>query len=75
MFEELKLTKDFTIFTSTITNVDNSLLVKDLDYNCDISKETISDETSPGIQSKICIFSKNIENVRNEILKKVISHF
>ena len=75
MFKELKLTKDFTIFTSTITNIDNSLLVKDLEYNCDISKKTVNHEKSPGIQSKICIVSKNIEDIRNEILKKVISHF
>jgi len=75
MFTKLKLSKDFTIFTSTITNIDNSLLVKDLVYNCDISKKTISHEKSPGIQSKICIVSKNIEDIRSEILKKVISHF
>ena len=75
MFKELKLSKDFTIFTSTITNIDNSLLVKDLEYNCDISKKTVNHEESPGIQSKIVIVSKNIEDIRNEILKKVISHF
>jgi hypothetical protein len=75
MFTKLKLSKDFTIFTSTITNIDNSLLVKDLVYNCDISKKTISHEKSPGVQSKICVVSKNIEDIRNEILKKVILHF
>ena len=75
MFKELKLSKDFTIFTSTITNIDNSLLVKDLEYNCDISKKTVNHEESPGIQSKIVIVSKNIEDIRNEILKRVISHF
>ena len=75
MFKELKLTEDFIILTSTITNVDNSLLVKDLEYNCDIAKETYNGEKSPGIQSKICIVSKNIEYIRNEILKRVISHF
>ena len=75
MFKELKLSKNFTIFTSTITNIDNSLLVKDLEYNCDISKKTVNHEESPGIQSKIVIVSKNIEDIRNEILKRVISHF
>jgi hypothetical protein len=75
MFTKLKLSKNFTIFTSTITNIDNSLLVKDLVYNCDISKKTISHEKSPGVQSKICVVSKNIEDIRNEILKKVILHF
>ena len=75
MFKELKLTKDLTIFTSTITNIDNSLLVKDLEYNCDISKKTINHETSPGIQSRICIVSKSIKDIRNEILKKLILHF
>ena len=39
MFEELKLTEDLTIFTSKITNIDNSMLVKDLEYNCDVSKQ------------------------------------
>ena len=75
MFTKLKLSKNFTIFTSTITNIDNSLLVKDLVYNCDISKKTISHEKSPGVQSRIYIVSKNIEDIRSEILKKVISHF
>ena len=75
MFKELKLSKNFTIFTSTITNIDNSLLVKDLEYNCDISKKTVNHEESPGIQSKIVIVSKNIEDIRNEILKRAISHF
>ena len=75
MFKELKLTKDLTIFTSTITNIDNSLLVKDLEYNCEISKKTVNHEKSPGIQSKIFIVSKNITKLRDELLKMFISHF
>ena len=75
MFEEFKLNEDLTIFTSMITNIDNSMLVKDLEYNCDVSKLTINTEDSVGIQSKICITSKNITNLQNEILKKVTSHF
>ena len=75
MFKELKLTEDFTIFTSTITNVDNSMLVKDLEYNCDVSKHTVDDKIGPGKQSKIFITSKNIIDIRNEVSKLLISHF
>jgi hypothetical protein len=76
MFKELKLTEDFEILTSTITNIDNSMLVKDLEYNCEISKVTnYSRPGSPGIQSRIAIISKNITDIRNEVLKLVISHF
>ena len=59
MFKELKLTENFTILTSTITNIDNSMLVKDFEYNCDISKYT-TDDSTPGKQSRIHIISKNI---------------
>jgi hypothetical protein len=75
MFEELKLTEDFKIFTSMITNVDNSMLAKDLEYNCDVSKQTTNTENSPGIQSRICITSKNITDIQNNILKMFITHF
>jgi hypothetical protein len=75
MFEELKLNEDLTIFTSTITNIDNSMLVKDLEYNCDVSKLTTNKINSPGIQSRIEVTSKNIIDIRNEILKKVLLHF
>ena len=82
MFKELKLAEDFTILTSTITNIDNSMLVKDFEYNCDISKLTTYSKPgapgvpdSPGIQSRIYIISKNITDIRNEVLKMFISHF
>jgi hypothetical protein len=77
MFKELKLTENFTILTSTIINIDNSILVKDLEYNCDISKFTGygNKPGSLGIQSKIFIVSKNITNLRDELLKLFISHF
>jgi hypothetical protein len=76
MFKELKLTDDLTIFTSTITNVDNTMLVEDLEYNCSISKHTIGDRIgAPGKQSRIYIISKNITDIRNEVLKMFISHF
>jgi hypothetical protein len=76
MFKELKLTEDFTILTSTITNVNNSMLVKDIEYNCDISKQTYGDKPGqPGKQSRIVITSKNITDIRAEALKLVISHF
>jgi hypothetical protein len=75
MFKEIKLTKDLTIYTSKITNIDNSMLVKDFEYNCDISKQTTHTKYSPGIQSRIYIISKNIANLKNEVLKKIISHF
>lgn len=75
MFEELKLTEDLTIFTSKITNIDNSMLVKDLEYNCDVSKQTTNTKDSPGIQSNICVISKNIADLQNETLKRVKSHF
>ena len=74
MFKELKLTENFTILTSTITNIDNSMLVKDFEYNCDISKYT-TDDSTPGKQSRIHIISKNITNIRNEVLKMIIFHF
>jgi hypothetical protein len=79
MFKELKLTEDLTIFTSMITNIDNPMLVRDLEYNCDISKLTLGARAglpgTPGKQSRIQITSKNIEDIRNEILKLIISHF
>ena len=74
MFEEFKLTEDFTIFKSTITNIDNPTLVKDFEYNCDISKYT-TDDSTPGKQSRIHIISKNITDIRNEVLKMVMLHF
>jgi hypothetical protein len=75
MFEELKLNEDLTIFNSKITNIDNAMLVKDLEYNCDVSKRTIHDTTTNGTQCKIEVISKNITDIRNEILKKVLLHF
>jgi len=76
MFQELKLSDDLTILTSTITNVDNSMLVKDFEYNCDVSKLTNYGEPgNPGIQSRITIISKNITDIQNELLKMFISHF
>jgi hypothetical protein len=74
MFKELKLTENFTILTSTITNIDNSMLIKDFEYNCDISKYT-TDDSTPGKQSRIHIISKNITDIRNEVLKMIIFHF
>ncbi len=78
MFTELRLNKNLSILTSIITNIDNSLLVKDLEYNCEVSLKTADNKKYPrlaGIQSRICVVSKNIIDIRNEILKRVISHF
>jgi hypothetical protein len=79
MFKELKLTEDFTILTSTITNIDNSMLIKDLLYNCDVSKYTYDGKAYgkgvPGKQSRIYLISKNIVDIRNEILKMFMLHF
>jgi hypothetical protein len=73
MFEEMKLDDDLIILTSTITNIDNSLLVKDLEYNCQVSNDTNIGNGNPGIQANINVVSKNILNLKNEIMKKVTS--
>jgi hypothetical protein len=73
MFTELKLADDLTIFTSTISNIDNELLVKDLEYNCEVSKDTHYGGEKPGKQATIVVTSNNIEILKKEILKKVIS--
>jgi hypothetical protein len=72
-FEELKLDDDLTILTSTITNIDNLLLVKDLEFNCQISKAIHSGPSKPGIHASINVVSKNILDLRSEIIKKVTS--
>ena len=73
MFEEMKLDDDLIILTSTITNIDNSLLVKDLEYNCQISNDTNTGNGKPGIQATINVVSKNILDLKSEIMKKVTS--
>ena len=73
MFTELKLADDLTIFTSTISNIDNESLVKDLEYNCEVSKDTYYGGGNPGKQATIVVTSKNIEILKKEILKKLIS--
>lgn len=72
-FEKMKLDDDLIILTSTITNIDNSLLVKDLEYNCQISNGTNVGSSKPGIQSDINVVSRNILSLKNEIMKKVTS--
>jgi hypothetical protein len=73
MFEEIKLDDDLIILTSTITNINNSLLVKDLEYNCQISNNTNAGESKPGVQADINVISKNILDLRSEIIEKVTS--
>jgi hypothetical protein len=73
MFTELKLANDLTIYTSTISNVDNELLVKDLEYNCEVSKDTKQGGKNPGKQATIVVTSNNIEILKKEIFKRVIS--
>jgi signal recognition particle subunit SEC65 len=73
MFTELKLTDDLTIFTSTISNIDNELLAEDLEYNCEVAKDTYYGGGNPGKQATIVVTSKNIELLKNEILKKISS--
>jgi hypothetical protein len=73
MFTEFKLADDLTIFTSTISNIDNESLVKDLEYNCEVSKDTYHGGGNPGKQATIVVTSKNIEILKKEILKKLIS--
>jgi len=77
MFEELKLTDDLIIFTSTITNVDNSMLVKDFEFSCEVSKYSfgINEYNSPGIQNRVLVTSKSITNLKLEINDKIISFF
>jgi len=72
MFTELKLADDLTIFTSTISNIDNELLVMDLEYNCEVSKDTYYGGKNPGKQSIIVVTSNNIEILKKEILKKLV---
>lgn len=69
MFTEFKLADDLTIFTSTISNIDNESLVKDLEYNCEVSKDTYHGGGNPGKQATIVVTSKNIEILKKEILK------
>jgi hypothetical protein len=77
MFQELKLTEDLTIFTSTIKNVDNSMLVKDLEFSCEVSKYSfdVDKDNSPGIQNKVLVTSKSITKLKSEINNKIISFF
>ena len=72
MFTELKLTDDLTIFTSTISNIDNESLVKDLEYNCEVAKDTYYGGGNPGKQATIVVTSNNIELLKNEILKSFL---
>jgi len=73
MFENLKLNDELTILTSSITNIDNLQLVNDLEYNCDVTIETnYGIKDSRGLQSRIHVISKNIAELRNEIMKRVI---
>ena len=77
MFEELKLNEDLTIFTSTITDIDNTMLVKDLEFSCEISKTAYGgyNDSSVGIQNRDLVTSKNISNLKSAINDKIISFF
>jgi hypothetical protein len=77
MFEELKLTEDLTIFSSSITNVDNSILVKDFELSCEISKFTYeaNKDNSMGLQNRVLVTSKSINKLKSEINDKIISFF
>ena len=77
MFEKLKLNEDLTIFTSTITNIDNTMLVKDFEFSYEISKTAYGgfNDNSVGIQNRDLVTTKNVCNLKSAINDKIISFF
>lgn len=76
MFEELKLTEDLTIYKSEIKNINNTILVEDLEFSCELSKTIYGGyDKSPGVQNKNLVTSKNITILKSTINDKIVSFF
>jgi hypothetical protein len=75
-FNEIKFSNTLSIYKTNINNIDNHNLIKDLEYNCEVSKTTTyGDENNPGTQSDIYLLSKNINLLRDTIISKFIKFF
>jgi hypothetical protein len=69
MLDLIKFSEELSIYTTKISDIDNEQLSKDLELNCDISKNLMKGNGIPGIQSDIIITSKNIQNLEIKIIK------
>lgn len=75
MFQEIKLNDNLSIFSTFLEGVDNKLLAKDLELNCEVLNVAPSNRNEPGIQSSIYVFSKNITKIKTLIYNEVTSAF
>ena len=76
IFNEIKFSNTLSIYKTNINNIDNHNLIKDLEYNCEVSKTTTyPSENGPGTQSNIYLLSKNINLLRDTIISKFIKFF
>jgi hypothetical protein len=75
-FNEIKFSNTLSIYKTNINNIDNHNLIKDLEYNCEVSKNTTyGNENNPGTQSDIYLLSKNVNLLRDTIISKFIKFF
>jgi len=76
IFDTIKFSDTLSIFKTNINIIDNTLLSKDLEYNCEVLKNTsYPSKYSPGIQSDIHLISKNINLLKNIITDQLINFF
>jgi len=71
MLDVIKFSEELSIYTTKITDIDNEQLSKDLELNCDIDKTLMKGDNIAGIQSRIIITSKNIQDLEIKIIKIV----
>lgn len=70
MIEEIKLGENIIIYRKRIEEIDNEQLSKELWYSIEISQNVhYPDSSAPGIQSNVLVNSKNINIVRENMIK------
>jgi predicted 2-oxoglutarate/Fe(II)-dependent dioxygenase YbiX len=70
MIETIKLGENITIYRKNIIEVDNEQLSKELWYSVEISQHVnYPNPEAPGIQSNVLVTSKNVNIVRENMVK------
>jgi hypothetical protein len=69
MLKEIQFSKDLSIYTTYIDGIDNNQLSNDLEKNCETSLQPITAKGAPGMQCKIMVVTKNINNLETKILE------
>jgi hypothetical protein len=70
MLKEIQFSKDLSIYTTYIGGVDNNQLSIDLEKNCETAfLPSEGQRSGPGIQCKVMVVTKNINNLEIKILE------